>query len=136
MWQYDPSLNRFGTTEALMLLPYWSDGCIGSMEGLLFESSATTPYHFFNQAELSVSPSDPMVGLAYSALERPARDRSTSSCSACGTSWLRARRSRRAAWPTRLAPGGQTRARGGPPRHGSVDATTWEIYRGAATPRS
>lgn len=72
MWQYDPSLNRFGTTQALMLLPYWSNGCIGSMEGLLFESSATTPYHFLNQAELSVSPSEPMVGLDYSALDVPA----------------------------------------------------------------
>jgi hypothetical protein len=68
MWQYDPSLNRFGTTMALMLLPYWSNGCIGSMEGLLFESSATTPYHFLNQSELSVQPSDPMVGLDYSPL--------------------------------------------------------------------
>jgi hypothetical protein len=71
MWQYDPSLNRFGTTQALYLLPYWSGGCIGSMEGLLFESSATTPYHFLNQAELSVSPSDPMVGLNYTALNVP-----------------------------------------------------------------
>jgi hypothetical protein len=71
MWQYDPSLNRFGTTMALMLLPYYSNGCIGSMEGLLFESSATTPYHFLNQAELSVSPSEPMVGLDYSALNVP-----------------------------------------------------------------
>ena len=72
MWQYDPSLNRFGTTQALMLLPYWSGGCIGSMEGLLFESSATTPYHFLNQAELSVTPSEPMVGLDYTALNVPA----------------------------------------------------------------
>ncbi|HEX3794477.1 MAG TPA: hypothetical protein VHV57_08255 [Acidimicrobiales bacterium] len=71
MWQYDPSLNRFGTTMALMLLPYWSHGCIGSMEGLLFESSATTPYHFLNQAELSEQPSEPMVGLDYSALNVP-----------------------------------------------------------------
>ena len=71
MWQYDPSLNRFGTTMALMLLPYWSGGCIGSMEGLLFESSATTPYHFLNQAELSISPSEPVVGLDYSALNVP-----------------------------------------------------------------
>ncbi len=39
MWEYDPSLNRFGTTESLMLLPYWTNGCIDSMEGLLFESS-------------------------------------------------------------------------------------------------
>jgi hypothetical protein len=72
MWQYDPSLNRFGTTQALMLLPYWSSGCIGSMEGLLFESSATTPYHFLNQAELSAAPSEAMVGLHYSALNVPA----------------------------------------------------------------
>jgi hypothetical protein len=72
MWQYDPSLDRFGTTQALMLLPYWSSGCIGSMEGLLFESSATTPYHFLNQAELSVSPSEAMVGLNYTALDVPA----------------------------------------------------------------
>jgi hypothetical protein len=72
MWQYDPSLNRFGTTQALMLLPYWSGGCIGSMEGLLFESSATTPYHFLNQAELSVTPSEAMVGLDYTALDVPA----------------------------------------------------------------
>ncbi|HVB90744.1 MAG TPA: hypothetical protein VND70_01465 [Acidimicrobiales bacterium] len=68
MWEYNSSLNRFGTPMALMLLPYWSHGCIGSMEGLLFESSATTPYHFLNQAELSVAPSDPMVGLDYSTL--------------------------------------------------------------------
>jgi hypothetical protein len=72
MWQYDPSLNRFGTTQALMLLPYWSNGCIGSMEGLLFESSATTPYHFLNQAQLSVTPSEAMVGLDYTALDVPA----------------------------------------------------------------
>ena len=72
MWEYDPSLNRFGTTMALMLLPYWSNGCIGSMEGLLFESSATTPYHFLNQAELSEQPSEPMVGLDYSDMNIPA----------------------------------------------------------------
>jgi hypothetical protein len=72
MWQYDPSLNRFGTTQALYLLPYWTRGCIGSMEGLLFESSATTPYHFLNQAELSVTPSEAMVGLNYTALNVPA----------------------------------------------------------------
>jgi hypothetical protein len=65
MWEYEPDLNRFGTTMALMLLPYWSNGCIGSMEGLLFESSATTPYHFINQAELSEQPSEPMVSTGY-----------------------------------------------------------------------
>ena len=62
MWEYSASENRFGTPESLMLLPYWTNGCIDSMEGLLFESSATTPYHFINQAELSGGPSEPEVG--------------------------------------------------------------------------
>ncbi len=66
MWEYNADLNRFGTPMALMLLPYWTGDCIDSMEGLVFESSATTPYHFLNQAELSVGPSEPVVGLNYS----------------------------------------------------------------------
>ena len=65
MWEYTSDENRFGTPEALMLLPYWTHGCVDSMEGLLFESSATMPYHFLNQAELSASPSEPVVGLPY-----------------------------------------------------------------------
>jgi hypothetical protein len=69
MWEYNDNENRFGTTMALMLLPYWTDGCVDSMEGLYFESSATTPYHFLNQAELSVKPSNPMVGLNYGGLD-------------------------------------------------------------------
>jgi hypothetical protein len=69
MWEYSDSENRFGTPEALMLLPYWTNGCIDSMEGLLFESSATTPYHFINQAELSAGPSEPEVGLPYAATQ-------------------------------------------------------------------
>ena len=69
MWEYSATENRFGTPEALMLLPYWTDGCIDSMEGLLFESSTTTPYHFIDQAELSASPSDPEVGLPYGPLD-------------------------------------------------------------------
>ena len=69
MWEYSASENRFGTPEALMLLPYETNGCIASMEGLLFESSATTPYHFLNQAELSAGPSEPEVGLPYGSLD-------------------------------------------------------------------
>jgi hypothetical protein len=74
MWEYNDSLNRFGTPESLMVLPMWTDGCIDSMEGLLFESSSTTPYHFLNQAELSASPSEAMAeqdGLSYSGLDVP-----------------------------------------------------------------
>ncbi len=71
MWEYSDSENRFGTPEALMLLPYWTNGCVDSMEGLLFESSATTPYHFLNQAELSAGPSEPEVGLPYGPVDVP-----------------------------------------------------------------
>jgi hypothetical protein len=78
MWEYNSDENRFGTPEALMLLPYWTGGCIDSMEGLLFESSTTTPYHFLNQAEMSLSPSEPMAALndldgrdAYGPLDVP-----------------------------------------------------------------
>ncbi|MEO9180452.1 MAG: hypothetical protein ABI298_02250, partial [Acidimicrobiales bacterium] len=69
MWEYNANENRFGTPMALMLMPYWTNNCVDSMEGLYFESSATTPYHFLNQAELSVGPSDPMVGLNYGQLD-------------------------------------------------------------------
>ncbi len=68
MWEYNPSLNRFGTPEALMLLPYWTNNCIGSQEGLFFESSPTVPFHFLIQSEVSVTPSEPQTGLAYPGL--------------------------------------------------------------------
>lgn len=59
-WEYEQDLNRFGTPMALMLLPFWTDGCIGSMEGLYFESSGTTPFHFLNAAEVSPGASNPV----------------------------------------------------------------------------
>jgi hypothetical protein len=68
MWEYSASENRFGTPEALMLLPYWTNNCVDSMEGLLMESSPTTPYHYLDQSELSVAPSDPQVGLDYGSV--------------------------------------------------------------------
>ena len=71
MWEYNANENRFGTPMALMLLPYWTNNCVDSMEGLYFETSATTPYHFLDQAELSAAPSDPQVGLPYGNLNVP-----------------------------------------------------------------
>ncbi len=65
MWEYNSDLVRYGTPMALMLLPHWTDGCIGSMEGLYFEASTTTPYHFLVQSELSVAPSRAQRGLPY-----------------------------------------------------------------------
>ena len=65
-WQYEGELNNMGTPDALMLLPYWTKGCIGSEEGLYYESSASTPYHFIDNSELSECPSNPVRGLTYS----------------------------------------------------------------------
>ncbi|MET0904228.1 MAG: 6-pyruvoyl-tetrahydropterin synthase-related protein, partial [Acidimicrobiales bacterium] len=64
-WEYQKEINRYGTPMALMLLPHWTDGCIGSMEGLFFEASATTPFHFLTQVELSSSPSAAQRDLPY-----------------------------------------------------------------------
>ncbi len=70
MWEYeDDRLNAYGTPMSPMLLPFWTDGCIASMEGLFFESSATTPYHFLNQAELSSQPSRAQRDLPYGAFD-------------------------------------------------------------------
>jgi hypothetical protein len=73
MWEYNSDLNRFGTPESLMLMPYWTNNCIDSMEGVLFESASTTPWHFLNQAELSAQPSEAVVaattGLQYGPLD-------------------------------------------------------------------
>ena len=65
MWEHEEQHDRYGTPMALMLLPFWTDGCIGSMEGLYFEASATTPYHFLNQDELSSTPSNAQRDLPY-----------------------------------------------------------------------
>ena len=58
-WEYDEQLNDYGTPMAPMLLPYFTNHCIGSMEGLYFEASSTTPFHFLVQSELSQKPSRP-----------------------------------------------------------------------------
>lgn len=69
LWEYEPELDSMGTPMALMLLPYWTKGCIGSQEGLYFESSATTPAHFMAAGSVSKRPSNPQRGLPYKPLD-------------------------------------------------------------------
>src|SRR3954447_9220676 len=70
MWEYDgPRLERYGTPMAPMMLSYFTDGCIGSMEGLYFEASGTTPFHFVNQSELSTKCSCAQRNLPYGKLD-------------------------------------------------------------------
>src|SRR5207237_9505764 len=58
----------YGTQRALMLLPDWTHGRIQSMEGLYFEASTTTPYHFMMIATLAQSPSNPVRALPYRSI--------------------------------------------------------------------
>jgi hypothetical protein len=62
LWEYDDKrLGSYGTPLSMMLLPYWTKGCIDSMEGLYFESSPTTPFHFLMAAEVTLKPSNPVT---------------------------------------------------------------------------
>ncbi|MFM8954323.1 MAG: 6-pyruvoyl-tetrahydropterin synthase-related protein [Actinomycetota bacterium] len=65
LWENNGELNKYGTTMSLMLLPHWTKGCIGSMEGLNFEASGTTPYHFIAAAAMSKQSSNPVRELRY-----------------------------------------------------------------------
>ena len=65
LWENNSENGKYGTTMALMLLPHWTDGCIASMEGLFFEASGTTPYHFITAAAMSESSSNPVRELRY-----------------------------------------------------------------------
>ena len=65
LWENNGELNKYGTTMGLMLLPFWTAGCIGSMEGLYFEAAGSTPYHFVAAAALSKQSSNPVRELRY-----------------------------------------------------------------------
>lgn len=65
LWENNGETNKYGTTMGLMLLPHWTDGCIASMEGLFFEASGTTPYHFIAAAAMSKQSSNPVRELRY-----------------------------------------------------------------------
>jgi hypothetical protein len=70
LWEGGGSLGVYGTPLALMLLPYFTEGRVGSMEGLYYESSATTPYHFLSVSTLSGpgNASNPQRDLPYRSL--------------------------------------------------------------------
>ncbi len=64
MWEVNSEQNKYGTPMALMLFPFWSKEH-PSMEGVFFESSLTTPFHFLNASEVSLKPSNPVRGINY-----------------------------------------------------------------------
>jgi hypothetical protein len=60
LWEDHPDSKPYGTKMALMLLPFWTDGCIASMEGLFFEASGSTPYHFLTAGAMTLKGSTPV----------------------------------------------------------------------------
>jgi hypothetical protein len=67
MWEPSNELGRFGTPIAFMSFPYWTHQ--SSMEGIYFESSFTTPFHFMLAAEVAQNPSNPVGGLPYNQFD-------------------------------------------------------------------
>lgn len=67
MWEPGNELGRFGTPIALMALPYFADQ--PTIEGIYFESSITTPFHFIMASELAEAPSNPIQGLPYNEFD-------------------------------------------------------------------
>ena len=67
LFEGGPGINVYGTPLALMLLPYWTNGRFPTMEGLYYESSATTPYVFMAVATLDGpgNASNPVRGVPY-----------------------------------------------------------------------
>ena len=66
LWEHQSDkYGSYGTPMSLVLLPFWTKGCISSMEGLFFEASGTTPYHFLAASAASENASDPVRKLRY-----------------------------------------------------------------------
>ena len=71
----DTKLGSFGTTLSPMLLPFWTKGCIGSVEGVYFESSASMPYHWLTAALITAPTTNDDKGVKkYSGPSNPQRD--------------------------------------------------------------
>ena len=63
MWEPNSDLNKYGTPMVLMTIPMFTDH--QSVEGLYFDSSITTPFHFLTVSGLAERPSNPVGGLTY-----------------------------------------------------------------------
>ncbi len=76
IYEYDDAkLGSFGTTLSPMLLPMWTKGCIGSTEGVYFESSASMPFHWMNASLVTAPTTNDDKGVKkYSGPSNPQRD--------------------------------------------------------------
>jgi 6-pyruvoyl-tetrahydropterin synthase-like protein len=65
LWEDHPNLEEYGSAHALALLPYFTDGCIATMDGLFVESSPLTGHIALATAALSAYSADPITDLPY-----------------------------------------------------------------------
>lgn len=65
LWEYDKGEGTYGSPMAMMLLPYWTNGCVDSVEGLFMEGSQTTPFLFLTQHAVSQAGSGPVRDMPY-----------------------------------------------------------------------
>jgi hypothetical protein len=55
----------FGSTDYTISIPYWTNGCMDTTQGLYYQSSTTTDFHFLDASELEMDASRAVVGLPY-----------------------------------------------------------------------
>jgi hypothetical protein len=67
-WSVDIYTTDFGTVDNA-LAPYWTDGCITSLRGLFFDSSATTPFVGLTESLTSIAPEYFTAGLPYQSFD-------------------------------------------------------------------
>ena len=69
-YEYAPlAMSLFGSPLAPMSFPLWTNGCIDTADGSLYESSTSNHFDFLDQAELSFQPSNAVIGLPYRSLD-------------------------------------------------------------------
>lgn len=69
MVEYNASYGSMGTPRVFELIPYFTRQ--PTMEGLLIESSITSPFHFYMQAEVSKESSKAVQNIVYPAMDFP-----------------------------------------------------------------
>lgn len=68
-WERDKGYARFGSSMAMMGIPFFTKSCIQSVEGLYFESTQTTPFSFITSSLVSDAPSNPQRDLRYGTFD-------------------------------------------------------------------
>ncbi len=61
--------DKYGSTLAITAMPYWTKGCIQTIDGLYYEASSTTPFHYLTASMMSTKASHAQRRLPYTAYD-------------------------------------------------------------------